>query len=304
VVVTDSGSVGEIPQGARTVERGTMRCFAVLARSAAWVTSGLTPREAVKSPWTVCVQIPDGTPVRWEGFDDPRMKRATNDDRLALRRAIDRWDALCVRAPYDEEIRARAYRHQAEALRVGLPRNDLLVHADAARATEARTRLGVPPGVEAVALLFACGSLAIEPQRVAPGRGQVVLGAEQDLDLVLLAADVLVTDHHPAMFDVVLRDTPVVVVGCRCAVRDGAGSRAETYLPIDDAAPGPVVWDVASLSRELADLPGLRARTVRERHAARQRFAAWDTGRAAAGVVDFLLERCESLRRPCDEVDQ
>ena len=301
VAVRPGADVG-LPQGVRCVRHGSMSYFATLARAAAWVADGVPPRGTVKSAWTTCVQVPPGTPIRWEGFDDPRMKRASNDDRLALRRAVDRWDAICVRAPYDEEIRAAAYRHHAVGLRVGLPRNDVLVTAGDAEVLAARSRLGVAADADVVAFALACSRRSLDPDASMLGPGQVAVGGEGDPVDALLACDVLVTDHHPAMFDVVLRDTPVVVVGCRCGMRGSRGSGAETYVPIDDVAPGPVVWDDSALRRELGDLSALRTRTSDARAAARRRFAEWDKGAAAAGVVDFLLERCAALRPSCDEV--
>ena len=295
-----AGDVHGFPADARLVRRGSLRYFKALAGAAAWVADVPVPREAVKPAGAVYVHTPPGTPIAWTGFDATQLKHATNDDRLALRRAVDRWDALTIRAPYDEDVLARAFRHRALPLRVGHPRNDRLVtRAD-----------GTDDGL-VVADLTCCSepAVAVTAEAVPPGAALERDDGHTDLTDLLLRASVLVTDHHPAMFDLPLRDRPVVVVGCRCGVRETRGARAQAYVDLDQVAPGPVVWDTDALAGELADIAGLRSRTAPARAAALDRFAGYDTGQAAAGVVDFLVERCPGLRAPvrseeCGEVER
>ena len=299
-----AGDAERFPADVRRVRHGSWGYYVALKRASAWVDDTGFPRETVKSPGTVYVHTPGGTPLAWVGFDAPSMKRAGNDDRLALRRMVDRWDALTVRSPYDEDVFARAYRHSAESLRVGLPRNDRLVDAGPDAAAAARRACGVAAGTTVVLYLPECDARAAELTPALAGGAQVVTAHDGELTDLLLACDVLVTDHHAAMFDVVLRDVPVVVIGCSCPiVRATRGSRAQAYVDLDAVAPGPVVWDDAALASALSDLPELARSTATRRAEARKRFAEYETGGAAAAVVDFLIERCTGWRGACDEVD-
>ncbi|HET6818462.1 MAG TPA: CDP-glycerol glycerophosphotransferase family protein [Mycobacteriales bacterium] len=298
-----AGDTTVFPTDVRLVRHGSWAYYSALARAEAWVDDSGFPRETVKSPSTVYVHIPRFTPLRWVGFDAPQMRRASNDDRLALRRSVDRWDAVCVRAPYDEDVLARAFRHTAQTLPVGLPRNDALVHDDAASVHAARAAVGVRPEDLAVLHLRDCDRPAEVGSAVAFGGARVLRLGDGPLEQLLLAADVLVTDHHPAMFDIVLRDRPVILVGCRCEIgRTVHGTAPPAYVDIAEAAPGPVVHDDEALAALLADLERTRHDSASLRAAARVRFAEYDQGRAAAAVADFLVERCAGLRAACDEV--
>ena len=299
------GDASALPPGVRRVRHGSWGYFVALKRAAAWVDDVGFPRETVKSSGTVYVHTPMATPLAWVGFDAPRMKRASNDDRLALRRIVDRWDAVTVRAPYDEDVLARAFRHRADSLRVGLPRNDALVAGGPDVRLAARSRLGVAEGTTLVAYLVQCEHRVVELTPAMVPDARVVTDADATLDELLVACDVLVTDHHPAMFDVVLRDVPVVLIGCTCSrMRDSRGSRAQTYVDLDASAPGPVVWDAGALAAALSDLPELSRATEQQRASARERFATYETGGAAAAVVDHLVERCQGWRASCDEVER
>ena len=299
-----AGDPERFPADVRRVRHGSWGYYAALKRASAWVDDAGFPRETVKSPGTVYVHTPPGTPLAWVGFDAPVMKRASNDDRLALRRIVDRWDALTVRAPYDDEVYARAYRHSAESLRVGLPRNDRLVDGGAKEVAAARRICGVADDATAVLYLPECDKRVTELTPALAGGAQIITANDGEVTDLLLACDVLVTDHHPAMFDVVLRDVPVVVIGCSCSVlRDSRGSVAQAYVDLDAVAPGPVVWDAGALGSALSDLPELARSTAGRRAEARKGFAEYETGRSAAAVVDFLIERCAGWRASCDEVD-
>jgi CDP-glycerol glycerophosphotransferase len=113
----------------------------------------------------------------------------------------------------------------------------------------------------------------------------------KDHTVLLLAADVLVTQHHAALFEYSLVDRPIVLVGCLCPVRPSRGSRAEAYIDLDGQAPGPVVWTADELRTQLHDLDALQRdyREARARWTAT--YAAYDDGNASAAVADYVMAR-------------
>jgi CDP-glycerol glycerophosphotransferase (TagB/SpsB family) len=157
---------------------------------------------------------------------------------------------------------------------------------------KARAQVGVPGDEQVVLYLSGC-TKSFEPDRSMLPDGQLLLTSEScaDATALLLAADVLVTEHHPALFEFPLLRRPVVLLGCACAVRPRRGTRAETYFDLDEQAPGPVVWLGEELRDELTDLARLEEthRQARERWVAT--YATYDVGTASAAVADYVTDR-------------
>ena len=281
------------PTDATLVRRGSLAYFRALARARVWVEDQNLPVEAPKRPGTAYVQTFDGTPLRWVGFDTSAMRRATNAARLTLRRRVDKWDAMVVRSPYEAETLSHAFRSQAELLRVGYPRCDALVDATDEDRVKARAHLGVTGDERVVVHLRGCAKGVFEPDASMLDEDQVLLvGADgNDVMTSLLAADVVVTSHHAALFEFTLLDRPVVMLGCACSARARRGSRAEAYFDIDEQPPGPVVWSPDEMRAQLRDLEALGRdyRDARARWTAT--YAAYDDGNASAAVADYIVAR-------------
>lgn len=290
-----AGDPSGFPPDAHLVRHGSVAYFRALARAGAWVDDRGLPQETPKRQGTVYVQTFDGTPLHWVGFDAATMRRASNADRLALRRRVDKWDAILVRSPYEEETLPRAYRSRADVLRVGYPRCDALVTATVETRAKARAQVGVPGEEPVVLYLRGCSkSFDVDPSML--GDGQILLSDADsgDATTMLLAADVLVTQHHPAMFEFPLLQRPVVLLGCSCPARPRRGTRAETYFDVDEQAPGPVVWSAEDLRSRLADLDALQHDYADAAARWVATYATYDTGTAAAQVADYLVERLGS----------
>ena len=279
------------PTDAKLVRRGSLAYFRALARARVWVEDRNLPVEAPKRPGTAYVQTFDGTPLRWVGFDASPMRRATNAARLSFRRRVDKWDVMVVRSPYEADTLPHAFRSQAELMRVGYPRCDALLHASEEDRVKARAQLGITGDERVVVHLSGCLKIAVEPDASMLAEHQVLLTEDdcKDVGLLLLAADVLVTQHHAALFEFPLTDRPVVLLGCGCLVRARRGSRAEAYFDLDEQPPGPVVWSPDELRERLRDLDAVRHdfRDARARWSAT--YATYDDGNASAAVADYVV---------------
>ncbi|MFB4197482.1 CDP-glycerol glycerophosphotransferase family protein [Streptomyces carpaticus] len=118
----------------------------------------------------------------------------------------------------------------------------------------------------------------------APGVREVPAADHPDLMTLCLAADVLLTDYHPVIFDYALLDRPIVV-----HAPDWADYRTArgVCLELPDCPPGPVTRTEDELHALFTDpAAGLwGAHGARLRAAFRAAFSPRDDGRAAERVV-------------------
>ena len=114
-------------------------------------------------------------------------------------------------------------------------------------------------------------------------------GAGFEMEDLLAAADVLVTDYSSVMFDYAVLERPMVFF-----VQDLERYRDTLrgfYFDFEATAPGPLVRTTAQLVAVLRDHDEL-CRTTAERVAEfRRTFSPLDDGHAGERVVDALVER-------------
>lgn len=251
--------------------------------------------------------------------------------RIAIHRESRRWSLLLAQNPHATAQFRSSYAFRGEILESGYPRDDRLARAlvgeerNPIEVRTARTALGI--AAEARVLVYAPtwrdGGItlvdALDVQRLAEelgdgwtvvarghtrthdfgsyGAGARVVDASRhpDVNDVILAADLLVTDYSSIMFDAAIARVPMAFfVPDLAAYRDR--ERGFTF-DFEREAPGPLLTrrtEVLELARELAergaDAPWVRA--CADRAAAwRARFSPHDDGGAAARVVDALIER-------------
>ncbi|RGE21566.1 CDP-glycerol glycerophosphotransferase family protein [Leucobacter sp. wl10] len=253
--------------------------------------------------------------------------------RIAIHRESRRWSLMLSQNPHSTAQFRSSYAFRGEILETGYPRDDRLARAVAGEEPNpvevrtARAALGVAP--EARVLVYAPtwrdGGITLvdelDVRRLAEelgedwvvvarghtrthafgsygvGAGARVLDASRHADVndVILAADMLVTDYSSIMFDASIARVPMAFfVPDLAAYRDR--ERGFTF-DFEREAPGPLLAHRAELvacARELAER-GAEADWIRAR---KDRAAAWrgrfnphDDGRAAARVVEALVER-------------
>ncbi|MER7489923.1 bifunctional glycosyltransferase family 2 protein/CDP-glycerol:glycerophosphate glycerophosphotransferase [Streptomyces sp. NPDC126497] len=279
----------------------------------------------VKRPGSVHIHTHRGTPLKYLGADllDRPGARLGLDVPRMLRRA-DRWDYSLVANLHSELVWERAYPCHFTSLRTGSPRNDVLVGASGERVRAVRARLGVPDGhtvvlyaptrrdyrrdglVERIDLARFAADLGpgrtlvvrLHPSLAAgPARGLglselhrrgVLVDAtdEPEAQDVLLAADVLVTDYSSIMFDYANLDRPIVI---HADDWDAYRASRGAYLDITAEAPGHVTRSYRELAWLFDSGTWQDAESARLRAAFRERFCAFDDGRAAERVVRTLM---------------
>jgi CDP-glycerol glycerophosphotransferase len=144
------------PDGVELVERWSWRYLKALAQAEYWVDNQGFPLKLTKRPETTYIQTWHGSALKKMGFDQAELKVLSYAEQAEYQRSLDRFDRFCVRSEHDVRTLARAYRLAPEKLlRVGYPRNDMLVATrrteqaegrEAARDQELARRLGIPEG--------------------------------------------------------------------------------------------------------------------------------------------------------------
>ncbi|MEV7148372.1 CDP-glycerol glycerophosphotransferase family protein [Streptomyces sp. NPDC093084] len=321
-VVKDAEVAAGLPGDVEHVLLDSPQYRRLAARAKFFVNDVNWPGTLVKRPGSVHVHTHRGTPLKYLGADllDRPGARLGLDVPQMLRRA-DRWDHSLVANRHSELVWERAYPCHFGSVRTGSPRNDVLV---AGGPTDFRDRYGIPAGhtvvlyaptrrdyvrgghVERIDLARFAADLGADHTLVVrlhpalatgPARGMglaelhrrgIVVDAtgEPDVERVLLAADVLVTDYSSVLFDYANLDRPIVVHADDWAAY--TASRG-TYLDITAEAPGHVSRSYEELARLFASGGWRDEESARLRAVFRARFCEFDDGRAAERVVRTLL---------------
>jgi CDP-glycerol glycerophosphotransferase len=306
------------PPGSVAVRPGSLGYLRYSGCARYIVSNNTLPSYFRKNSGTTYLQTWHGTPLKRIGFDIAHPAFADPEGYLTgLAREAASWDYLISPNRFSSEIFRGAFRYHGEIIETGYPRNDLLLapERDQVRA-RVRRELGIEDG--ACAVLYAptwregapfSTELDLDALTRRLGDGYVVLlrthsldassvsiaespqlrnvSARDDVDELLLAADVLVTDYSSVMFDFAVTRKPIVFF-----TYDLAHYRDEVrgfYFDFAAEAPGPMVSTTEELAAELRDLEGIQRRFASAYERFHERFCALEDGRAAARVVDAVF---------------
>ena len=314
--------VSPFPDGLQTVRRNSPQYFFALASATHLVTNDMMPRLPFSRPSLEYVQTWHGTPLKRIGFDTPSGPRGVSETYLTrLRRDVGRWDNLVSPSRFATGAFRSAFQYSGRVLEVGLPRNDVLVGAQA-MPTRVRVRRSLGIADTATAVLYAPtwrddrrgadGSVRADPEaslpevariagdsvvlmqrqhRVVRGwdadEGVLDVSAYPDVQELILAADVLVTDYSSIMFDFAVTGKPIVFY-----LPDRLNFEQSTrglYLDLDDIAPGPVVQRSADVAEIVEQPDALRAPFEAAYGDFRRRFCPHDDGGAARRLTEAVF---------------
>lgn len=317
----------EVPEGAVPLLVGGAEWFAARRTARLLVVNDWLRYGFRRGRGQTVLQTWHGTMLKHLALGRPKVGLRT---RLAIRRESRRWSILLSQNPHSSEQFRESYAFRGDVIETGYPRDDRLaaaalatgrnpVHTRSARAAlgiayDTRVLVYAPTWRDnGVTLVDELGVRALAEELgenwtvVARGHtrthsfgtygGARVVDASQHADVndVILAADVLVTDYSSVMFDASVARVPLAFfVPDLAAYRDR--ERGFTF-DFERAAPGPLLRErneVVALAREV-ERSGENADWVREfaprADAWRERFNPHDDGRASERVVAALVER-------------
>lgn len=273
-----------------------------------------------KSPGQIYLQTWHGTPLKRIGNDIPRTGLSLLYRQL-MNREAQFWDYLLAQNDFATDVLPRAFGYEGKVLNLGYPRNDVLAGVQAAsRRRMARRTLGFEPyhfvvlyaptwrdnlsgaqGYSRVeyldfkrvrkvlgdnARILARGHHNTSKSGGTHHDGVMDVTHHPDINDLLLAADLLITDYSSVMFDYAITGKPVVYLA-----PDLEEYRDKTrgfYLNFEAIAPGPICCSNDEVVDVLSHL-GSATDTHAERYQAFvKEFAPRDDGMAAVRVVDAV----------------
>ena len=311
------------PEGSRALERLSWRYLWVMGRASVWVTNQNMPAWMRRPAGTYYVQTWHGTPLKRMLHDLDTVVGRDTGYVERVDRMISEWSLLLSPSPWATQRFRSAFRYDGDLLEAGYPRNDALADGSAPeRAERVRKRLGLARSkkvlvyaptfrddqregkrfrfvlpIDLALLVAAVGEeyeVVVRLHPIIRGRVRLPWGVHNagtgfEMEDLLAAADVLVTDYSSVMFDYSVLERPMVFF-----VQDLERYRDTLrgfYFDFQATAPGPLVRTTAQLVAVLRDHDEL-CRTTAERVAEfRRTFSPLDDGHAGERVVDALVER-------------
>ena len=261
-----------------TVKIDTLRYFLTALRAKYWVTNTNIERGLhFKKKKQIYLNTWHGVALKTIGNDCPG--RSDYD--------FSNIDCMCVSGAHDERVFASAFRVKPESyLRCGMPRNDRLYRADESERLRLREKLGIPAGKRVI--LYAPTwrdstdggrSYALKPpidfgkwERELGERFVVLFRAHHlttkvlnvrfndfvrdcsdypDINDLMIAADVLITDYSAVAFDYSILRKPMLIFAY-----DYEAYLAErgTYFDMSEVYPSEIYRDEDALLRALRSL--------------------------------------------------
>jgi len=308
------------------IARHSARYWWTASRARYWVNNQNFPAELRKSPRTRFLQTWHGTPLKKMQHDVANMVGRDDEYQTRAARLTSYWDALLSASPYATAAFRSAFRYEGPILERGYPRNDVFSWPGAdERVARVRARLGLtddPRRVVLYAPTFRDDArdgvhwrhdlaldLALLRERV--GRDVVLLvrfhqlvrdqlpaewfdsdfvvdaSRYPDVQELLMASDVLVTDYSSLFFDYAATARPIVFFAY-----DLDRYRDELrgfYLDYESQVPGPIVTTNEQLADVLADLGTVWAPYADRMAEFRRTYGPLDDGGASDRVLDAFF---------------
>jgi CDP-glycerol glycerophosphotransferase len=306
----------EFPEYAVPVLRGSREWFIKLGTSRTIVNNNNFPSYFRKSEGQFYVQTWHGTPLKKLARHAPSRYLSASYRRL-MEREARAWDVLLAQNGFAADVLPEAFGYGREVLTLGYPRNDALAALDSERRSEqVRQDLGISP--EQIAVLYAptwrdnakdgserhtlvahldfaralttLGSnyvfLIRGHHNVAAasstqvGSNLIDVSMYPEINDLILASDLLVTDYSSISFDYCVTDKPMYFL-----VPDLSQYRDDIrglYLDWEAMAPGPLCSDTDQLCEAIAS--GMPSGDAAYRQF-KATYAAQDDGGAAGRVI-------------------
>ncbi|WP_346035319.1 bifunctional glycosyltransferase/CDP-glycerol:glycerophosphate glycerophosphotransferase [Brevibacterium picturae] len=311
-----------VPEGAKSVLFGSQEWFDAASTAKVLINNNNFPHFFRKHTDQFYIQTWHGTPLKRIGNHVPPKSLSLSYRQLMTRESEIYWNLLLAQSEWAAETLKDAFNYTGSVLATGYPRNDVLAQPDQLEASRRKIReqLGINPGQRVVlyaptwrdnlkdpsghyssvdflnvnsaskklgqfsTILYRghSNSLNAAPRRFA--EAVIDVSSYPDINDLIAASDVLVTDYSSIMFDYVVTGRPIIFL---CPDLDiYRDSVRGFYLDFEATAPGPVV-ETAEEAIEILRSDRTFSLDSTERYSNFvNRFASLDDGYSSKRVVD------------------
>lgn len=299
---------------------GSFRYFYYLAVAKYVVSNANFPNFMIKRKGSVHIQTKHGTPLKYMGFDELRMKRKNQGwfDGLTLR--CSRWDYVISSNAYSSEVWRKSFPFAYEMLESGYPRNDYIVNNQNNEKIkeDAREALGIAADDSRKLVLYMptfrdqkkSGSLPLDIDELAKNYGDeyifLVRGhylrsynvATEDTESVFdvssyasvedlyLITDLLISDYSSCIYDFGCLKKPIALF--IPDLEDYQQSRGTYYDP-RDGAPGLCLFDQEEASQMFASKAFWQPESLANLDSFYNKFCVLNDGQSTERVVRHVL---------------
>lgn len=266
----------EVPDGAVPLVAGTDEWMHRLATSAVLINNNNFPHYFRKANGQKYIQTWHGTPLKKIGNDVPGASLSLRYRALMVKEAESEWDLMIAQSRWAAEIFSSAFAFEGPFFTSGYPRNDAL--ADDSRMARARTavreayQIGDTQTVilyaptwrdylrdasgrysrvdflemgntikllgDEYSILYRGHANSVHSRQSPLPSGVIDVTAHSDVNELIAAADIMITDYSSIMFDFVVTGKPIAFV-----VPDLVRYRDDTrgfYFDFERDSPGPL----------------------------------------------------------------
>lgn len=302
--------------GASVVGIKTLGYAKALATCKFIVTNSNLPVWFEKRNTQIYLQTWHGTPLKYL-FEKTR-KAPHPSYRNRFTKDAANWDLLITQNSYSSGVFKESFPFSGPIFETGYPRNDALVGADSTSRLEARSRLHLDPSEYVIlyaptwrdwqksgrntwespgvplsmthalpdaTILYRAHSNSLGEAKAQPGRVLDVTDWE-DINDLIIAADVLVTDYSSVVFDFSITSKPMILFAPDL---EQYNIRRGLNLSTLESFPGPICLEEVDLLFHLLDLSGPSERYTRKYQEWKKVFNSLEDGRASRRVAGVLL---------------
>lgn len=313
-----------VPEGAQAVVFGSRAWFDAASTARVLINNNNFPHYFRKRPGQFYVQTWHGTPLKRIGNHVPARNLSLSYRELMKRESQSYWDLLLAQSAWAGDTLREAFDYNGSVLASGYPRNDVLADLTSSGAIRraTRRRLGINP--EQRVVLYAptwrdnlkeasghyssvdflnvnsaskrlgrsftilyrghANSLNAGPQNF--GNSIIDASTYPDINDLIAASDVLITDYSSIMFDYVVTGRPVIFL---CPdLESYRDSVRGFYFDFEATAPGPIVKTASDAVDLLLTDQAFSVDSTERYVNFVERFSALDDGGASRRVISEI----------------
>ncbi|MBY7144605.1 CDP-glycerol glycerophosphotransferase family protein [Virgibacillus sp. NKC19-3] len=247
----------DIPGNAKLIKNGTLEYFLISLKARVWISNAPIERRLNykdKNTYFLCTW--HGTPIKKLGEEISNLYERTQ------------YDAISVQGEFDVKIFERAFNMQeGNLVRSGLPRNDILSSADRTKQVEIKGKFNIPHEKKVIlycptyrdwqdnfmskivdfkkwkdflgdnyVVLYRAHSKVVKSDNIIANSDFVYdMSNYHDLNDLMIASDILVSDYSSTFFDYSILDKPMY---CYAYDYDEYASKRGIYFDIRKELPG------------------------------------------------------------------